>query len=248
MRILIVDDEPAARRRLAIMLEELDVEIVGEAANGVEALEMVRERAPDVILLDIRMPEVDGFDVVRHLPEPRPLVIFQTAYHEYALKAFDHEAVDYVVKPVGLERLKRALERAERRINTGQPEITNELVSMLAAAIGEPNRSARVLVNDGAGHRLLAFREIARFSADEGRVIAQASCGTFAVDYTLNELEERTAGSFVRASRSDLVNIDRIQRIEPTGDGLAVLTLADGARVSVSRRRVSEVRRVLENA
>lgn len=248
MRILIVDDEPAARRRLAIMLEELDVEIVGEAGNGVEALQLVRERAPDVILLDIRMPEVDGFDVVRHLPEPRPLVIFQTAYHEYALKAFDHEAVDYIVKPVALERLKRALERAERHIHSGQPEITNELVSMLAAAIGEPNRSVRVLVNDTGGHRLLAFREVSRFSAEEGRVVAHASCGRFAVDYTLNELEERTSGSFVRASRSDLVNIDRVQRIEPTGDGLAMLTLADGSRVQVSRRRVNEVRRVLENA
>src|SRR5215212_7426519 len=99
MRILIVDDEPAARRRLAVMLDELDVEVVGEAAGGLEALEMARARRPDVVLLDIAMPEVDGLDVARHLDEPRPLVIFQTAFDAYALKAFELEAVDYLLKP-----------------------------------------------------------------------------------------------------------------------------------------------------
>ena len=116
MRVLIVDDEPAARQRLALLLADLDVEVVGEAANGIEALELVRERRPDLLLLDIAMPEVDGFDVVRHLPEPRPLVVFQTAYDEHALKAFDHEALDYVVKPVTRERLAQALDRARRRL------------------------------------------------------------------------------------------------------------------------------------
>ena len=94
MRVLIVDDEAAARRRLLIMLDELDVEVVGEAANGVEALEMVAERQPDVLLLDIAMPEVDGFDVAQHLVDPKPLIVFQTAYDEFALRAFEHEAVD----------------------------------------------------------------------------------------------------------------------------------------------------------
>ena len=119
MRLLIVDDEAAARRRLAELVEEIDpagIDIVGEAPDGVAALELVRVKQPDVILLDIAMPEVDGLDVVRHLPEPRPLVIFQTAYKEYAIKAFDHEALDYVVKPVRRERLAQALERARARL------------------------------------------------------------------------------------------------------------------------------------
>ena len=97
MRILIVDDEAAARSRLASLIEEIDAAefaIVGEAPNGVRALELVRSARPDVILLDITMPEVDGFDVARHLPEPRPLIIFQTAHHEYVLEAFEHEALD----------------------------------------------------------------------------------------------------------------------------------------------------------
>ncbi len=114
MRVLIVDDEPNARNRLQIMLEELDVEVVGEAANGMEALEMVESLRPDLLLLDIQMPEVDGFDVARHLPDGGPLVVFQTAHDEFALKAFDHEALDYLVKPVSLKRLAEALERARR--------------------------------------------------------------------------------------------------------------------------------------
>ena len=247
MRILIVDEEPNARRRLAILLEELDVELVGQAENGMQALQMVRERQPDVLLLDIQMPEVDGFDVARHLPDPRPLVIFQTAYHEFALKAFEHEALDYVVKPVTLERLRKALERARRRMDSDKkPDLSVDLITRLTSAIGEGTRTARVLVNDGTGHRLLAYREVGRFVADEGRVIAHADSGNFSCDYTLNELEERTAGSFVRASRAELVNLERVRRIEASGDGLAVLTLSDNTRVNVSRRRVPDVRRALE--
>jgi DNA-binding LytR/AlgR family response regulator len=247
MRVLIVDDEPNARRRLGIMLEELDVEVVGEAANGMEALQLVRDREPDVLLLDIAMPEVDGFDVARHLPEPRPMIIFQTAYHEFALKAFEHEALDYVVKPVSLDRLKTALGRAQRRMSSDRrPDLSADLIARLTAAIGESTRTARVLVNDGAGHRLLPYREIARFIAESGRVVAQTETTSYSCDYTLNELEERTAGSFVRASRSELVNLQRVLRIESTGDGLAVLTMSDGNRVNVSRRRVPDVRRALE--
>ena len=247
MRVLIVDEEPNARRRLSLLLEELDVELVGEAENGVQALQMVKERQPDVLLLDIQMPEVDGFDVARHLPAPGPMVIFQTAYHEFALKAFEHEALDYVVKPVSLDRLRKALDRAQRRLDTNKrPDLSLELINKLTNAVGEGTRAARVLVNDGTGHRLLAYGDIARFVADEGRVVAHTDSGKFSCDYTLNELEERTAGSFVRASRAELVNLGRVRRIEASGDGLAVLTLSDNTRVNVSRRRVPEVRRALE--
>ncbi|HSL69749.1 MAG TPA: response regulator, partial [Longimicrobiales bacterium] len=188
MRVLVVDDEPNARRRLGIMLEELDVEVVGEAENGIEALRLARERQPDVMLLDIAMPEVDGFDVARHLTAPRPLIIFQTAYHEFALKAFEHEALDYVVKPVGLERLRTALERAQRRLESNKrPDLSTDLISRLTSAIGESTRTARVLVNDGTGHRLLPYSAVSRFVAEDGRVMACADAGRFSCDYTLNE-------------------------------------------------------------
>jgi DNA-binding LytR/AlgR family response regulator len=249
MRVLIVDDEPAARRRLAIMLDELDVEVVGEAANGVEALELVPQRRPDVLLLDIAMPEVDGFDVARHLDAPRPLIVFQTAYDEYALKAFEHEALDYVVKPVTLQRLDQALDRARRRLEgAARPAFTQDLIDRLQAAVarGAPARRPRLLVRDGTGHRLLPLGEIVRFTADEGTVVARTAGAAFSTDYTLTELEQRTAGAFIRPNRSELLNVDRIVRIESGGDGSAELTLAGGERVHVSRRRAAEVRRVLQ--
>lgn len=249
MRVLIVDDEPAARRRLSIMLQELDVEVVGEAENGVEALELVADRRPDVLLLDIAMPEVDGLDVARHLHEPKPLIIFQTAYDEFALKAFEHEALDYVVKPVTLDRLRMALERAQRRLEAeARPRLTAEMLGRLQSAVGGLTRvrRPRLLVREGTGRRLLPIEDISRFAAEEGFVYAHSSAGVFLTDYTLAELESRTAGSFLRANRSELVNIERVQRVSSSGDGAATLVLADGSEVHVSRRRAAEVKQILE--
>ncbi|HET7230293.1 MAG TPA: response regulator [Longimicrobium sp.] len=245
MRVLVVDDEPAARRRLALMLEELDEEVVGEAANGVEALEMARERKPDVLLLDIEMPEVDGFDVARHLPEPRPLLVFQTAYDEYALRAFEHAALDYLVKPVTLDGLRRALGRARERLEAPAaapvPDL-DALRGVRASLPPETPRRRRLLVREGKGHRLVAFEQITHFSADEGVVFAHLDGGDKRLtDYTLAELEERAGTAFVRASRGELVNAEAVERIVRNGDGSATLGLRGGATVHVSRRRAPEV-------
>ena len=249
MRVLIVDDEPAARARLHTMLEELDVEVTGEAANGLEALDRVTAQRPDVLLLDIAMPEVDGFDVVRHLPDPRPLVIFQTAFDEHALKAFEHEALDYVVKPVALDRLRQALERARVRLETSRAaSLGGDVLARLTAALPTVGavRKPRILVRDGSGRLLLPLREILRFTADEGNVTALARGARWPTDYTLTELEVRIGPGFTRVSRSELVNVDHITRFEPFSDGSAELVLTDRTAVRVSRRRAPQVRRALE--
>lgn len=248
MRVLIVDDEPAARARLAALLEELDVEVIGEASDGVMALEQIRLRTPDVVLIDIAMPEVDGFDVAHHLPEPKPLVIFQTAYSNRALQAFDHEPIDFVVKPVTKARLGQAIDRARRRVSERSargipPAILEKLEAALRAT---PLRRTRVLVRHGAGHRALPLREVVRFTADEGLVAAVTAAGRHLTDYTLNELEARLSGTFVRVSRADLVALDRVDRLVSNGDGSATLTLTDTTVVHVSRRRAAAVRQALQ--
>lgn len=249
MRVLIVDDEPAARQRLAALLEELDVEVVGEAADGVAALAQARALVPDVILLDIVMPEADGFEVARHLQEPKPLVIFQTAYSDHAIQAFEHEALDYVVKPVTRARRQQAIDRARRRLADRRPtDLPAALLSRVEAALAQSRRTrrTRILVRHASGHRALALREVTRFTADEGLVSAVTAGGRFLTDYTLNELEQRLSDAFIRVSRADLVQIDRIDRVVGSGDGSATLTLTDAAVVHVSRRRAADVRRALE--
>ena len=251
MRVLIVDDEPPARARLASLLEEIDatgIEIVGEASDGVSALDLIRRHHPDVVLLDISMPEVDGFDVARHLPHPRPLIIFQTAYAEYALQAFDHDALDYVVKPATRTRLAQAIERARARL-TGRtaPDWDASSLDRLGTALGyQRTRSPRVLVRAGAAHRLLPLGDVSHFSAGDGVVYAHTTSGQPITDYTLAELEARTGDDFIRASRADLVNVSFIERIKSNGDGSALLTLKDGTHIRVSRRRAADVKRALE--
>jgi two-component system LytT family response regulator len=246
MRALIVDDEPAALRRLSALLDELGVEIVGEASDGMAALTLARQRRPDVILLDISMPEVDGFDVARRLDDPRPLVIFQTAYSKFAVEAFDHEAVDYVVKPVTRERLALAIDRAQRRLATVSRGVDPAALDRFGAAIGHrPGRPARLLVRQGGGHVLVALERISRFRAEQGLVYACVDGVVAGTDYTLNELESRLEGAFIRVSRSDLVSIAAVSAIRSNGDGSATLTLFQGDTVRVSRRRAADVRTVL---
>lgn len=236
------------------MLEDLDVEVVGEAENGLDALGKVKDRRPDVLLLDISMPEIDGLDVARHLDEPQPLIVFQTAYDEYALEAFEHEAVDYLVKPVARKALERAIERSRKRLEErAQRRLTSELLGKLRASVAQvaSTRSPRLLVRERAGHRLVPYDEIVCFRADGGVVFAETDAADtggaeFLTDYTLKELEERTFGTFVRANRAELINLDRIVRIAGNSDGSATLTLRDGREVRVARRRAAALRRALE--
>ena len=248
MRILIVDDEAAARLRLKIMLSELDVELVGEAENGLEALKQVRERQPDVVLLDIMMPEIDGFDVAQHLPDPKPLIIFQTAFDEYALQAFDHEAIDYLMKPVTLPKLQRSIDRARAYLESARNStLTQDVLRQLRASLNPSNSiPTRVLVRDAGGYRLVPYSDIVCFHAQQGSVKARTGSATHATDYTLADLQDRLGAAFVRPNRSELVNVEYIDRIASNGDGSAALTLRDGTTVQVTRRRAANVRRMLE--
>jgi DNA-binding LytR/AlgR family response regulator len=251
MRVLIVDDETAARQRLARLLAALDVEVAGEAPDGLVALQLAERDRPDVILLDIEMPEVSGLDVARRLSDPRPLVIFQTAFDQYALDAFEREALDFLLKPVTRERLAQALSRAERRLveRAGVTRVTPEMAARLETSLrlGAPPRTPRrLLVRHQTGHRLLPIAEIDRFVAADGMVYAVSGRMQHMVDDSLDALEGRLSVAFVRTSRADLIAIDRVDRIVSNGDGSASLILKDGSVWHVSRRRAAAVKVSLE--
>jgi two-component system LytT family response regulator len=165
------------------------------------------------------------------------------------LKAFDHEALDYVVKPVTRERLAQALDRARRRLAEQRvPALTADLLARLHSAVRNPRAPIRMrlLVREGRGHRLLPLRHVLRFTAEEGLAYAYTRERRYLTDYTLQELEERTVGLFVRVSRGDLVSLDAVERLVGAGDGSATLVLAGGATIRASRRRAAEVRAALE--
>ena len=246
MRVLVVDDEPAAASRLKRMLTELGFGEVLVAENGLRALELARDHPPELVLLDITMPEIDGFDVAVRLPEPRPAIVFQTAHHEHALRAFEIRAVDYLVKPVSLERLKTALDRAAREIATrpAEPVGWQSLEELRSAYPFETRTMSRVLVRSARGHRLLATAEITHFISEAGLVYAKTEASTHLTDYTLEKLEPRLAW-FVRANRAEMVNLRAVREIQPGINGAATLILGNGTEIAVARRRAAEVRRRL---
>jgi two-component system LytT family response regulator len=251
MRVLVVDDEAAARQRLVRLLADCDVEVAGEAADGLEALELIARVKPDVVLLDIEMPEVSGLDVARRLSDPRPLVVFQTAFGHYAVEAFEREALDFLLKPVTRERLDHALDRATRRLaeRTSAVPFTAEMAARIEASLEHRTRAPRprrLLVRHQAGHRLVPVAEIERCVAEDGLVYAVVRGERHIVDDTLDELEGRLTGVFVRTSRADLLAIDRVDRLVSNGDGSAAVTMRDGSVWRVSRRRAAEVRKALQ--
>lgn len=239
--VLIVDDEPPARARLRQLLEDIgEWQVAGEAANGRQALDLCGQLDPDVVLLDIRMPGMDGMEVARHLTtlERSPAVIFTTAYSDYAIQAFDAQAIGYLVKPVRRERLQRALQQAAR--------LTRRAMDELAAADPQAGRRMHICVRKARGLRLVPVSEIICFQADQKYVTLTHLEGEEITDETLKNLEVEFAGEFIRIHRNTLVALRYLQRIETTEDGHCVAWLAHREQpLPVSRRLVADVKRRL---
>jgi two-component system LytT family response regulator len=243
--VLVVDDEPLARGRLLRMLAALEgVEPAGEAASGREALDKIAELAPDCVLLDVRMPGLDGLEVARASDVP---VIFVTAHDAYAVEAFELCAVDYLLKPVRRERLARALARVrERRGARADSARLDALFQRLLAGAGEPGESpARLRARRGDALHLFDPREIARFTAAGGYSSFRSGGHEFLLDESLSQLEERLAPlGFLRVHRAELVRLDAVRALHGEHGSLE-LELAGGERVPVSRRLAGELRRRL---
>ena len=210
LRALIVDDEDLARSALRRMLTEAGgVEIVGEASNGVEALEAIAELKPDVALLDIEMPGFDGFEVAQHLENP-PAIVFVTAYDEYAVRAFEANAIDYLLKPVRPERLERALARVRARLGTPDAAKVREV----ARERGGPLQ--RIAARRGKRIVIVPVRDIVRIEIEDKLVFAVTLGDRLLIEKTITELEAMLEpAGFLRISRGELVNLETVKELLP---------------------------------
>jgi two-component system LytT family response regulator len=242
IRVLIVDDEAPARALLREMLSaEPDVELVGEAATGLEAVKAAAELKPELVLLDIEMPKLDGFEVLELL-DPKVAVVFVTAYDSHALRAFEVHAVDYVLKPYRAERLREALSRARARVGE-RPD-----AALLARTARPPGQYAhRVVVKDGAHIQVVPVERLDYAQAQDDYVALRTEGKTLLKTQTLGALEASLDPSlFVRVHRSFLVRLERIRALEPYGKNDHVAILSDGTRVPVSREGYARLRELLE--
>jgi two-component system LytT family response regulator len=230
MRILIVDDERPARDKLRRMLSvEPDITAIEEARDGVEALEILPAFGPDLLLLDIQMPEITGLDVAASLPSPAPLVVFVTAYDEYAIRAFDANAIDYLLKPYDQPRLQRALQRARERLAT-QARTAAPLPSVTQLLIPERN-----------GTRIIKVEQIQWIETADNYVILHSADGQPLMRQTLAGLLEKLGPRFIRCHRRAAVQVDWIAGIINHEKGDGELLLHGGARVPLSRQCRADV-------
>ena len=243
MRCILVDDEPLARERLRALLEEaeVDVMIAGAASNGKEAIPLIHEKQPDVVFLDVQMPVLDGFDIVDLLAEPRPHVVFVTAYDEYALQAFEVHALDYLTKPVRLQRLNKTLRRVQEA--PGGETVSDALDALQQARQTDPLR--RMTVHVGRKLRVIDLDAIHYIEADDKLVFVHLADAKYRTDFTLGELEQRLDDRFVRPHRSHIVNLDAVRELIPWSSGTYRLRLTNGTELPVARRRTSEVKQAL---
>lgn len=247
IRAVIADDEPLARRGVRQLLAPHgDVEVVAEARDGRETLRALRELRPDLLFLDVQMPGLDGFDVIREMRGGHlPAIIFVTAYDEFAVRAFDAHALDYLLKPLEEARFARALERARERLRSAEAVEMSRRLSALLSAREEERARQRIVVPTAAGELVLDADEIEWVEADDYYAAVHARRGRHLIRESLASLEQRLDGTrFARVHRSAIVNIDRVREVRAEA-GETLLVLRDGTRVPVSRRRRARVLELL---
>ena len=247
MRVIIVDDEPLAR---AVLREHLaahaDVDIVGECANGFEAVKAIGELAPELVFLDIQMPKLDGFEVVE-LAGTKTHYVFVTAYDQFALRAFEVHAIDYLLKPFGRERLDAALAHARTRLRNQEAQArepqADGLQAVVQAAVQRNGPLTRLLIRDGARVHVVPIADIDYIEAQDDYIAVCAGGKRWLKSQRLSELEGQLDPlAFLRVHRSYIVNVGAVARIEPLGRDSHCAVLRDGTRIPVSRSGYARVR------
>jgi two-component system LytT family response regulator len=246
---LIVDDEPLARASLRTLLErERDPVTVIEARNGDEAVSLIREARPDVVFLDVQMPEMSGFDVVREVgAAAMPEVVFVTAHDRFAIQAFEINALDYLLKPVSGERFTEAMLRIRANLHR-RGEDNGRIVSLLQALASPPRTLKRIAVRSAGKTRFVDLEDVLWIQGAENYVQLHTAGAAHLVHSTMQSMLERLdADTFVRVHRSAIVNVGHVRQVETAASGEYVLTLDNGAAVQSSRKYSDIIRRWLSN-
>ena len=234
VRALLVDDEQPARERLRRLLAAFDdLEIVGEAEDGEQAIEKILELKPDLVFLDIQMPGCSGMDVAASMPSPRPKIVFCTAFEEYAVDAFELHAVDYLLKPISRVRLAKAVQRAR------DLPVTSEEGSLEKAAHAAGGYPARFLAKHGSRYQVVPADAVLLFTSAGGLTQLRTAEQRYWMQPSLTELDTRLDPAlFFRVSRSAIVNLDAVREVKPVPGGHGEAKLSNGLRLEVSRRRL----------
>jgi len=249
LRVVVVDDEELPRQRVSDLVRaDSRLELVGQAEHGAAALDLIVECRPDLVFLDIQMPELDGFQVIAALDDDAlPAVVFVTAYDEYAIRAFEVDAIDYLLKPVTAERFAAAVERVHDRIERRDGSVDNPIRALASrAAEQRAMPTTRFVARRGSKHYFVRVAEIDWIEAVGNYVRLQTGDKSHLIRETMKGVEARLdPGEFVRIHRSALVAVDRIQSIEAREQGEYLVTLQNGAKLVSSRGYSDRVRRLL---
>jgi two-component system, LytTR family, response regulator len=258
IRTLIVDDEPVARRGIRRELErDPDVQIVGECSDGYQAVAAIQETSPELVYLDLQMPELDGFGVIETIGiEHMPMVIFVTAYHQHALQAFEIHALDYLLKPFNKERFQSALQHAKKQLRQLSPDgLSQHLLALLQASEALPQTSTqpkyleRLAVKAGGRIFFLPTKEIHWIEAADNYVRLHTGKEAHMIQGTLSRLQSRlNPDMFLRIHRSTIVNIQFIKELQPLFHGEYVVRLSSGKELTSGRTYRENLQRLLENA
>ena len=253
IRTILIDDEPLAREKTRTLLaDELDIEIIGECRDGREAVETIENEKPDLIFLDVQMPEMDGFEVLENLdPEHMPTVVFTTAFDQYALKAFDVHAVDYLLKPFNRARLKEAVDRARQTVQRRQGGDVREQLMALLKEVGKdrPQYPERLVIKSSGRVIFLRSEEIDWIDAAGNYVRIHSGSESHMLRETMGRLEERLDPSrFIRIHRSTIVHVERIKELQQQFHGDYLVVLKNGQRLTLSRSYRDKIQDLLDRS
>jgi len=251
IRAVIVDDEAVARRRIRRLLAgEKDIEVIGECSNGLQAVSLIETERPDLLFLDVEMPEMNGFELLMQLDRSvLPVIIFATAFDKYAVRAFESHALDYLLKPIDSGRLQSALDRARSHLHREKSADANrEILAMLSELQKQKGRLERIMVKKPGRAFFVRLASVDRFEAADNYIRVHAGPDTHLIRETMSALEARLdPNKFVRVHRSTIVNVDRIKEIHSLFQGRQVIVLHNGDKVTLGRNYRARLDRLLGN-